>query len=440
MLKPYPWAFGNDEGLRMVTGGRPFGCTQCTKGNQMKGEGNRARTPLLLDITSAGIFTQTGNSMGRICPICVMDNTDPGFRLLGAIGCSHCVRARSRGREFLALGKGPIDLMVSSLHRSSRPSGYDSIIGVSGGIDSSVCMEWAAEHELRPLIVHVDAGWNTEAAVRNVETLCTAFGFDLETVVIDWEQMRGLQVAFLRSGVANQDIPQDHVFFAALYATALKFDIKNVIEGRNWQTEIILPTAWGHSARDTVHLRAVARLFGEAPIDRLPIMPEWRQRVLAPWFKGMRVLTPLHYLPYDKADAKQRLIERYGWVDYGGKHHESRWTRFFQNFYLPHRFGFDKRKAHLSSLICSGQMTREAALAELEKPLYDPGELAVDRDFVVRKLGLTLEDFDSIVRGPLRMHTDLPHSRFWDRARVAVGVTRKVSASFVRGSAPTAGR
>ncbi len=300
-------------------------------------------------------------------------------------------------------------------------------------------MEWAAEHELRPLVVHVDAGWNSEAAVRNVETLCTAFGFDLETVVIDWEQMRGLQVAFLRSGVANQDIPQDHVFFAALYAIAMKFDIKNVIEGRNWQTESILPIAWGHSARDTVHLRAVARRFGGEPIDRLPIMPQWRQRVVAPWFKGMRVLTPLHYLPYDKEQAKQRLIERYGWIDYGGKHHESRWTRFFQNFYLPHRFGYDKRKAHLSSLICSGQMTREAALAELEKPLYDPDELAVDRDFVVRKLGLTAEDFDAIVRGRLRMHTELPHSRFWEFARVVWGAKRRFASPFVRGRAPTAG-
>jgi 7-cyano-7-deazaguanine synthase in queuosine biosynthesis len=241
-----------------------------------------------------------------------MDTTDPQIRFYDEGGCSHCVSAQSRAKGFIAGRQESLKRMLELLGAHNQSAGYDSIIGVSGGIDSSVCMEWAAEHELRPLIVHVDAGWNTETAVRNVETLCTAFGFDLETVVIDWEQMRGLQVAFLRSGIANQDIPQDHVFLAALYAIAMKFDIKNVIEGRNWQTESILPIAWGHSARDTVHLRAVARRFGGASIDRLPIMPGWRQRVFALWIKGMRVLTPLHFLPYDKEQAKRRLIERYG--------------------------------------------------------------------------------------------------------------------------------
>lgn len=318
--------------------------------------------------------------------------------------------------------------ILRTIRRLGSNGTHDSIIGVSGGIDSSVCMEWAAEHELNPLIVHVDAGWNTEAAVSNVASLCTTFGFDLETVVIDWEQMRGLQVAFLRSGVPNQDIPQDHVLFAALYQVALQQGIRCVIEGRNWQTESILPIAWGHSARDTVHLRSVARRFGDAPIDRLPIMPEWRQRVYAPWIRGMKVLTPLHYLPYDKEAAKQRLIEQYGWIDYGGKHHESRWTRFFQNFYLPYRFGYDKRKAHLSSLICSGQMTRDEAVTELAKPLYDPAELAVDRDYVIRKLGLTSTEFDEILHGPIRRHTDLPHGRFWEFARVAWGAQRRIAA------------
>ncbi len=373
------------------------------------------------------------------CLFCIMDSTDPDIKFYGSNGCSNCIPARARGEAFTRVGVEKPAEYVRRLRLSSSGQAYDSIIGVSGGVDSSACMEWAAEHGLRPLAVHVDAGWNSEAAVRNVETLCTAFEFDLETVVVDWEQMRGLQVAFLRSGVVNQDIPQDHVFFAALYMIAMKFGIKNVIEGRNWQTESILPFAWGHSARDAVHLRAVARHFGRAPIDRLPIMPGWRQRLFMPLFRGMRVMTPLHYLPYNKAETKQRLIDRYDWIDYGGKHHESRWTRFFQGFYLPHRFGYDKRKAHLSSLICSGQITRDAALAELEKPLYDPGELAVDRDFIVRKLALTVESFDAIVRGPVRRHTDLPHSRLWEFTRVALGAKRRLSSSLVRGRAPTAG-
>jgi len=368
------------------------------------------------------------SSRVRVCEVCVMDDTDPDIAFLGARGCSHCSSARLRAAQMTLESSVAMSGILRSIRRSSRHGAHDSIIGVSGGIDSSACMEWAAEHELNPLIVHVDAGWNTEAAVRNVETLCTTFEFDLETVVIDWEQMRGLQVAFLRSGVPNQDIPQDHVLFAALYRVARQQKIRCVIEGRNWQTESILPIAWGHSARDTVHLRRIAQRFGDAPLDRLPIMPEWQQRIYAPWFHGMKVLTPLHYLPYDKEAAKRRLIDRYGWIDYGGKHHESRWTRFFQNYYLPHRFGYDKRKAHLSSLICSGQMTRGEALAELAKPLYDSAELVVDRDYVVRKLELTNEAFQDILCGPIRRHTDLPHGRFWEIVRTVWSAKRRISA------------
>jgi hypothetical protein len=242
--------------------------------------------------------------------------------------------------------------------------------------------------------------------VNNVERLCLALDFDLETVVVDWEQLRGLQVAFLKSGVPNQDIPQDHVLFGALYRTARAMNIRTVIEGRNWQTESILPPSWGHSARDSIHIADVARRFGGPPIDRLPIMSQWEQQVTLPLEFGLSVFSPLDYLEYDKAAAKQHLVEEYGWLDYGGKHHESRWTRFFQAFYLPYRFGYDKRKAHLSSLIVSGQMTRSQALAELEKPLYEPTELAEDKDYIIRKLGLTEAEFEELLHAPRREHSD----------------------------------
>jgi N-acetyl sugar amidotransferase len=335
-----------------------------------------------------------------------MDTTDPNISFSEDGGCTHCRLAERRIAKFRRNADAALHAGLESIRSSRTDSEYDCIIGVSGGVDSSSVMLFAAEQELRPLIVHVDAGWNTAAAVNNVERLCRSFDFDLETIVIDWEQLRGLQVAFLRSGVPNQDIPQDHVLFGALYRTARAMNIRTVIEGRNWQTESILPPSWGHSARDSVHIADVARRFGNPPIDRLPIMSQWEQQVALPLDFGLSVFSPLEYLDYDKEAAKKRLIDEYGWVDYGGKHHESRWTRFFQAFYLPNRFGYDKRKAHLSSLIVSGQMTRDQALAELEKPLYEPAELAEDKDYVIRKLGLTGAEFEELLNAPLRKHSD----------------------------------
>ena len=239
--------------------------------------GRRSLDPLRNDLSRPVLEAAFGPlaSEFQSCTYCVMDTTDPQIRFSADGVCSHCLTASMRGDGFATRREKLLSEMLDLLASRRSAEQFDSIIGVSGGIDSSVCMEWAAEHELNPLIVHVDAGWITQAAVSNVESLCTTFGFDLETVVIDWEQMRGLQVAFLWSGVANQDMPKDHVLFAALYQVALQYGIRCVIEGRNWQTESILPIAWGHSARDTVHLRSVARRFGDAPIDRLPIMPEW---------------------------------------------------------------------------------------------------------------------------------------------------------------------
>lgn len=385
--------------------------------------------PLLADIEKpllAGVFARPGRY--QMCSYCVMDTTDPDIEFTPT-GCSNCERARAKGEALQRVGRIRLPRSVEAMRKRGSRREFDAVLGVSGGIDSSACMEWAAESGLRPLIVHVDAGWNTSAAVANIERLCRAFNFELETVVVDWEQLRELHVAFLRAGVANQDIPQDHVLFAGLYAVARANGIRDIIEGQNWQSESILPPGWGHSARDGVHLRGIADSYGQVDLSRIPISSDWQQQVVDPWFRMTRIHTPLHYLDYQKSEAKARLSSRYGWTDYGGKHHESRWTRFFQNYVLPYRFGFDKRKAHLSSLICSGQMTRSDALREMEAPLYDPVALVDDMDYVTRKLGLEPEQFKELLHGPIRRHTDLPHSKSGVKWRTfrrnAVGLAMK---------------
>lgn len=367
------------------------------------------RAPLDGQPITRGAFCSE-NDPYQQCSSCVMDSTDPDFVLYIEGDCNSCRTARRRIRKFTTNAGPKLEEMLSVLRDDRSTAEYDCIIGVSGGVDSSSCVVFAAEHGLNPLIVHVDAGWNSAAAVNNVERLCATFDFDLETVVIDWEQLRALQVAFLRSGVANQDTPQDHVLFGALHRTARKYGIRHVIEGLNWQTESILPTGWGHAAMDSVQLRAIARRFGAGQIDQLPIISEWEQVITMPRRFGLRIHAPLMITPYDSTLAKQRLISEFGWTDYGGKHHESRWTRFFQNFVLPHRFGYDKRKAHLSSRICSGEVTREQAVLELSKPLYDQQLLHDDLDHIVRKLDLDRHEFDELLAVPLYHYSEYPNN------------------------------
>ncbi|HNY43050.1 MAG TPA: N-acetyl sugar amidotransferase, partial [Bryobacteraceae bacterium] len=282
------------------------------------------------------------------------------------------------------------------------------ILGLSGGVDSSYLAVKIAELGLRPLVVHVDAGWNSEPAVQNIERLVKALGFDLHTIVIDWEEMRDLQVAYLRSGLANQDVPQDHAFFAALYRFAIQHRVRWVISGGNLASESILPSAWGYDAMDARQLKAIHRRFGQRPLRHFPIVSFFDLYFRFPFIHRMRVLRPLDYLHYDKMAAKRLLVDKFGWSDYGAKHYESVWTKFFQGYFLPARWGFDKRLAHLSSLIVAGQLTRETALAQLEAPAYPAEDLRRDRAYVLKKLGLTEAEFAEIMNAPKRDFRDYP--------------------------------
>ncbi|HUR58639.1 MAG TPA: N-acetyl sugar amidotransferase [Opitutaceae bacterium] len=347
----------------------------------------------------------------RRCARCVMDTTDPEITFDAQGVCSHCRRfdaeLRPKWRP-TAEGARQLEARVAGIKAEGRGRDYDCIIGLSGGVDSSFLAMKVKDLGLRPLVVHVDGGWNSELAVGNIENLVKALGFDLFTLVIDWEEMRDLQVAFLRAGVPNQDVPQDHAIFAGLYRFATKEKIRWVLSGGNLATEGILPTAWGYDAMDVRQLRAIHRRFGRRPLATFPTVSFFNLHFGYPLIRRMKVLRPLDLMPYSKAAAMAELSARYGWRYYGAKHHESVWTKFFQSYYLPARFGYDKRLAHLSSLIVTGQLTRDAALHELAEPAYPPDELRRDREFVLKKLGITEAEFELLMRQPPRTHRDYP--------------------------------
>lgn len=347
----------------------------------------------------------------RRCVRCVMDTTDPEIAFDGAGVCSHCRRFDEVFRPAWfpdEEGTRRLAATVGRMKAEGRGRDYDCIIGLSGGVDSSYLAVKVKDLGLRPLVVHVDAGWNSELAVKNIESLVKALGFDLFTLVIDWEEMRDLQVAFLRSGVANQDVPQDHAYFAGLYRFATQAKIRWVLSGGNFATEGILPQAWGYNAMDVRHLRSIHRQFGTRPLRTFPTVSFFNLYFGYPLIRKMQVVRPLDFMPYSKDAAKRELAERFGWRDYGAKHHESVWTKFFQGHWLPARFGFDKRKAHLSSLVVAGQLTRDEALAELAREIYPADELRRDRAFVAKKLGLTESELEALLRAPLRTYRDYP--------------------------------
>lgn len=330
-----------------------------------------------------------------------MDTTDPEIEFDEGGRCNHCRTYDSWLKAHLA---NPVSLeqrtarMVATIRKFGEGKPYDCIMGLSGGVDSSYLAYYATQElGLRVMAVHVDSGWNSELAVNNIENIVKKLNIDLHTIVIDWEEMRDLQRAFFRSSLPNCDTPQDHAYFAALYKEAVKFKHKHVLTGGNMATESILPGYWGYAAMDWIHIKDVHRKFGEMKLRQFPYFSFFERQLLFPLFYGFKVHRPLEYIQYNKADVKKFLMKELGWRDYGGKHYESKFTHFFQAHYLPEKYGFDKRLAHLSSLIVSHQMSREEALLELKQSLYDPVELEQDREFFIKKLGFSREEWEEIM-------------------------------------------
>lgn len=355
------------------------------------------------------------NSTFQVCSFCVMDTGIQSVKLNSEGQCSCCVDAISRkSTEWWPneVGDAKLNDLICNLKKGGEGKPYDVMIGLSGGIDSAYLAHLAVRvWGLRVLAVHVDGGWNSEAAVSNIERLVRSLDLDLYTHVVEWCEMRDVQLSFLKASVLNQDMPQDHAFFSILYRTAKKFGLKNFLSGVNFSSESIAMPDFGYPAIDGYHLKSIHKKFGELKLNSFPVMSLteylWMTRIK----KQLSIHKPLDFINYDKTKAEYELRSIYGWQDYGSKHSESRFTKFYQDILLPKKFGFDKRKLHLSSLIVAGQITRDEAMLELAKPKITELEKRRDVKFVAKKLGIPKDFLDDLLELPSVSHLDYPNSK-----------------------------
>jgi N-acetyl sugar amidotransferase len=354
-------------------------------------------------LTNTQLESAKSSEKYRICTRCIMDTSAAGISFDPTGECQFCkIYAHRNATERFPgrVGAGLLKTYVEKIKARGKGKEYDCIVGVSGGVDSTTVLYTVKELGLRPLAVHLDNGWDSELAVDNIKRVLGHLEVDLFTHVIDWDEFRDLQLSFLKASVPNAEIPTDHAINAFLYNTAMSHNIRYIFGGGNIQTEAFMP-------RDLKHIKAIHELFGSYPLKSFPqiSLPGCVYAVIV---KRIRIVAVLNYIDYHKAEAKERITKEFGWRDYGGKHYESIYTRFFQGYILPVKFGYDKRRVHLSNLICSGELTREEALEEMEREAYAPDRLAEDRTFVIKKLGLTEPEFEAIMGASPKMHIDYP--------------------------------
>jgi len=339
----------------------------------------------------------------QVCTRCIMDTSDPDIQFDEQGVCSHCHEFdQITAKRWFPNEQGELQLqnIFARIKAEGRKQEYDCIIGLSGGIDSSYLAVMLKDRGLRPLVMHVDGGWNSELATYNIEQVVKYCNYDLHTHVIDWEEMRDLQLAYLRSHVSNQDVPQDHAFFASLYHFAVKNKIKYIISGGNLATESVFPKNWHHDAMDAINLRAIHKKYGAIPLRNYKTINIFQYYIYYPYIYGMKTFRPLNFMRYEKVEALAFLKETIDYKDYGNKHGESVFTKFFQNHYLPKKFGYDKRRPHYSSMILSGQLSRQDALEKLAQPLYDPRELIQDKEYVAKKLQISASELEQLTNAP----------------------------------------
>ena len=351
------------------------------------------------------------NSNYQICTNCIMDTTDPNITFDENGVCDHChdfnnnVKPNWHTDES---GKKALSEIMDKIKDTGKGKEFDCILGISGGVDSSYMLHLAVkEFGLRPLVFHVDGGWNSEIAVHNINVMIDKLGLDLYTEVINWEEMRDFQLAFFKSGVPHLDIPQDHAFVATLYNFAEKYKIKYILNGGNFATECVqYPMEWFYYGTDMVHNNEIIKKFGTNKMASYPFSSVFRHKIYLKYIKGVHVVKPLNFMPFIKEEAISFLEKEYDWKPYPQKHFESRFTKFYEGYWLPERFGYDTRKVQYSSLILTGQMTREEAMEKLSKTAYNPATIKDEFNYIATKLGITAEE--------LHHYFTMPKKYYWD--------------------------
>ena len=359
-------------------------------------------------------LSSTNHKLYRQCAISVMDTiSDPDIVFDEKGICNYYYEFQKQYADNVFTGSDGVNKLVAiadQIKEEGKNKPYDCIMGLSGGVDSTYVAYLAKQHGLRPLAVHFDNGWNSELAVQNIENIVQRLGIDLHTFVINWNEFRDLQLAYLKASVIDIEAITDHAIFATLYRLAGEKGIKYILSGTNVQTENTLPKSWIHPKTDHINIKSIHKLFGTVPLKTFPFMDAKVKRYYQQ-IKGVTSVSVLNYQEYNKAHVKELIQKELHWRDYGGKHYESIWTRFYQGYILPTKFKVDKRKAHLSDLIFSNQITKEEALKELEKPIYPQEQFNVDFEFVLKKLGLSEEEFESIMKKTPRSHYDFDYEK-----------------------------
>ncbi|WP_300329242.1 N-acetyl sugar amidotransferase [Accumulibacter sp.] len=347
----------------------------------------------------------------QVCSNCVMDTSDSKIVFDESGVCDHCIGFT---RDVLPnwhpneRGKALFAQQAERIRAAGSGKPFDCIMGMSGGMDSSYLLHLVVtEFRLRPLVFHVDGGWNTDIAVSNIQSLIKGLGLDLYTEVINWEEMKDLQLAFFKAGVPHLDIPQDHAFVATLYHFANQHGIKYILNGGNFATECVRnPLEWLYYGTDMTQIRDIHGRFGSRALKTYPFSSILFHKFYLRYLKGVQVVKPLNYLPYTKALAAEVLAQAYGWRPYPQKHFESRFTRFYEGYWLPTRFGYDTRRVQYSSLILTGQMTRDEALEKLAAPAYDPATIDEDFEYIASKLGISAAELRQYHTMPLKTYRD----------------------------------
>lgn len=347
----------------------------------------------------------------QVCNNCVMDTTDSNIVFDEKGICDHCNTFYSKIKPYWhpnEQGLEALEGLVDKIKKEGRRKDFDCMIGMSGGIDSSYLLyRMVSDFGIRPLVFHVDAGWNSQIAVNNIERLVDGLGLDLFTEVINWEEMKDLQLAFFKSGVPHIDVPQDHAFFATMYKFASKYKVKTILTGGNYSTECVRnPLEWMYYQSDSIQLKDIYRRFGTGELQDYKVTNILWHKFWLPYFKGIKLYRPLDLIPYNKEQAMQDLVDKFGYQKYPQKHFESRFTRFYEGFWLPERFGFDTRKVQFSSLILTDQMTRDEALLKLQDKVYTKVQIDEDFDYISNKLGITVDELWSYFYAPKKTYQD----------------------------------
>ena len=333
----------------------------------------------------------------KICKNCVMDTSDSKISFNDEGVCDHCQTFYAKilpNWDTSEKGEAKLIKLLDPIKKEGKNKDFDCIMGMSGGIDSSYLLYIMKEkYNLRPLVFHVDAGWNSQIAVNNIERLVDGLNLDLYTEVINWEEMKDLQLAYFKSGVPHIDTPQDHAFFATMYKFAEKHKIKNILTGGNYSTECVRnPIEWMYYQSDSIQLKDIYKKFGKNPLNSFPITNILWHKIYLPYIKKIKLLRPLDYIPYHKEKAMQLLVDKFGYQKYSQKHFESRFTQFYESYWLFKRFGYDTRKVQYSSLILTKQMARDEALERLKKLPYDEQTIKNDFEYVSNKLSISVDE------------------------------------------------